>query len=364
MVQVARRRDHGQIPREKAPCGMVAECRDVLVVPDFEKDGCYRDSHLARSGIRFYAGAPLVTREGHGLGAMCVLGTEPREATEEEVAALRDLAAMVMAQIELQHALGRIDPLSGLPNRNQFIEDVEDLARDHPGERRFAVLVDLLDVAQHAAALRAIGPSFTDDMVRASTRRLRTALGPAAKVYQIGTTHLGYLLPDMDDGAALAVTDGVRARIGAVIASQGAPVTIRTAIGVAPFRLGAAAPQDVLRTVHSAAQDAREAEAGVRVYSASLDEAHRRRFQLLADFPDALAADDQLRSPSSPALTCGPASASGRKRCCAGVTRPGRRVPGRVHPDRGADGLARDVTEWVAARAVPDGRVAHGRAST
>jgi hypothetical protein len=34
------------------------------------------------------------------------------------MSALGDLAAMVMAQIELQHAYGRVDPLSGLPNRN------------------------------------------------------------------------------------------------------------------------------------------------------------------------------------------------------------------------------------------------------
>ncbi len=34
--------------------------------------------------------------------------------------ALKDLAKMVMSQIELQHAFGRLDPLSGLPNRTQL----------------------------------------------------------------------------------------------------------------------------------------------------------------------------------------------------------------------------------------------------
>jgi len=45
---------------------MVAESRDMLVIPDFDKDDCYRDCLLACSGVRFYAGAPLITREGHG----------------------------------------------------------------------------------------------------------------------------------------------------------------------------------------------------------------------------------------------------------------------------------------------------------
>lgn len=152
--------DHMQIPREKAPCSVCAGSGDVLVVPDLLADKEYRDSSLAASGIRFYAGAPLVTRDGFGLGAMCVVGTESREVTEREIAGLKDLAAMVMAQIELQHAFGRVDPLSGLLNRNQFVEDLEDLARDHPGEQRFAVLVDLVGVTQLTEALRVMGPSY------------------------------------------------------------------------------------------------------------------------------------------------------------------------------------------------------------
>ena len=59
--------EHRQIPRHKAPCAKVAETRDVLVIPDLTRCEGYEDSLLAQSGIRFYAGAPLVTREGHGL---------------------------------------------------------------------------------------------------------------------------------------------------------------------------------------------------------------------------------------------------------------------------------------------------------
>ncbi|RZM17558.1 MAG: GAF domain-containing protein, partial [Sphingomonas sp.] len=112
--------EHRSIPRDKAPCAQVAESTQPLVIEDFQADACYADSVLGRAGTRFYAGAPLVTSEGYGLGSLCVLGTEPRKATEAELAALVDLAAMVMAQIELQHAFGRIDPVTGMPTRNQF----------------------------------------------------------------------------------------------------------------------------------------------------------------------------------------------------------------------------------------------------
>ena len=135
---------HDTIPRMRAPCAMVSDEREVLVVPDLLEDPYFRDSPLADGGIRFYAGAPLTTSEGFCLGAMCVLGTEPRQVSLAERQTLTDLATMVMAQIELQHAFGRVDPVSGLPNRNQFIIDFNDLELYEPnGEVRIAALISL-----------------------------------------------------------------------------------------------------------------------------------------------------------------------------------------------------------------------------
>ncbi|MEC5186087.1 tRNA A-37 threonylcarbamoyl transferase component Bud32 [Cryobacterium sp. MP_3.1] len=53
-------------------------------------------------GLQFYAGVPLRTRDGHNLGTLCVLDFEPRQASEEELATLRDLAAVVMSEMELR----------------------------------------------------------------------------------------------------------------------------------------------------------------------------------------------------------------------------------------------------------------------
>lgn len=53
-------------------------------------------------GLQFYAGVPLRTRDGHNLGTLCVLDFEPRLATEEELATLGDLAAIVMSEMELR----------------------------------------------------------------------------------------------------------------------------------------------------------------------------------------------------------------------------------------------------------------------
>lgn len=55
-----------------------------------------------QNGIGFYAGIPLTTYDGYNLGTLCVLDLEPRPVTDEEVATLRDLAAVVMDELELR----------------------------------------------------------------------------------------------------------------------------------------------------------------------------------------------------------------------------------------------------------------------
>ena len=76
--------EHDTIPRMQAPCGQVADESEMLVIPDLHQDAGYHDSLLAASGVRFYAGAPLITQDGYCLGAICVLGTVPRAISEAE----------------------------------------------------------------------------------------------------------------------------------------------------------------------------------------------------------------------------------------------------------------------------------------
>lgn len=53
-------------------------------------------------GLRFYAAAPLRTRDGFNLGTLCVIDREPRAVEPEEIQQLQDLAAIVMDQMELR----------------------------------------------------------------------------------------------------------------------------------------------------------------------------------------------------------------------------------------------------------------------
>ncbi len=54
------------------------------------------------NGIRFYAGAPLKTKEGLKLGTVCVLDVEPRKVTTKQLQMLETLSSIVMDELELK----------------------------------------------------------------------------------------------------------------------------------------------------------------------------------------------------------------------------------------------------------------------
>ena len=55
-------------------------------------------------GLQFYAAAPIITADGHPLGTVAVMDTQPHQATPEQMVMLADLAAVVMDQLELRLA--------------------------------------------------------------------------------------------------------------------------------------------------------------------------------------------------------------------------------------------------------------------
>jgi hypothetical protein len=83
----------------------------IMEVPDARDDERFRHNPMVVGvpHIRFYAGAPLITPDGHGLGTLCVVDTKPRRLTAEQAQALDALRRQAQAQLELRHNLFELE---------------------------------------------------------------------------------------------------------------------------------------------------------------------------------------------------------------------------------------------------------------
>jgi len=96
--------DAREVRREVSFCAHNLVGDTVMIVEDTTVDPRFADNPIVTADphVRFYAGAPLITTDGHSLGSLCILDEEPRAFEAAQQAQLRDLAAMVMDELELR----------------------------------------------------------------------------------------------------------------------------------------------------------------------------------------------------------------------------------------------------------------------
>jgi signal transduction histidine kinase len=95
--------DASETPREWSFCAHALQTEEVLVVPDTREDERFADNPLVTGppGIRFYAGAPLITEDGFALGTICAIDYKPRPPPDSaDLESLRRLADCVVAALE------------------------------------------------------------------------------------------------------------------------------------------------------------------------------------------------------------------------------------------------------------------------
>ena len=116
--------DVQETPRSISFCAHAIQEKGIFTVPDALNDDRFRDNPVVKGEphIRFYAGAPLTTRDGYALGTLCVIDYVPRRLTNEQNNALMALERQVAAQLELRRNLDELRvALSGIENLGAMI---------------------------------------------------------------------------------------------------------------------------------------------------------------------------------------------------------------------------------------------------
>lgn len=133
-------------PREISVCAETILASSPLVIPDLAQDPRYTSHPFVEgsSHARFYAGAPIITKDNFAIGSLCVLHTQPHALSPEKLQALQTLAGQAARHIELRAELGvfqaKINALGESERRFRTIADASPMLlwiSDEAGNRTF-----------------------------------------------------------------------------------------------------------------------------------------------------------------------------------------------------------------------------------
>jgi signal transduction histidine kinase len=103
--------DVRELPREHGFCAWAVLSEDLCVAEDLRADARFADNPLvtAADGLRFYAGAPLVSRDGHCIGTLAIFDPATRVFDDGQRGHLKEFAALVLDALELHRSLAETE---------------------------------------------------------------------------------------------------------------------------------------------------------------------------------------------------------------------------------------------------------------
>lgn len=187
--------------------------------------------------------------------------------------------------------LGRYDHVTRLPNRLQFIDHFAAFAQ--PEQPMMLVLVTLADAEHYNEILRALGMSFSEDLVRAGADLLASLLPADTVLYHVSVLSFIVALPVDAIDTHPEAASRIAAAFAGSIEVNAIPIKTQVGVGLMPVELNRGAAES-LRAALVAAQDSRHSPTGMAFYDHKSDTAHLRAFRLLADLPRAIASANEL----------------------------------------------------------------------
>jgi diguanylate cyclase (GGDEF)-like protein len=233
-----------QLDRQIAFCAhAIMQPGEPLIVEDLQRDPRFEGNPLVTQAphLRFYAGAPLIDRDGFALGTIAVVDIEPRKFGDSQVQLLRDLSVLVITALESRHRakllsqLAMTDHLTGLPNRAQFERTLNsEIAHARRMSEPFTVL--FMDLDGFKVINDTFGHHAGDEVLCEVARRIEKLVRAEDLLARFGGDEFGIFMRQSDDNTSESLANRiVDALLNPIALSTGHQVTIGISIGIASY---------------------------------------------------------------------------------------------------------------------------------
>ncbi|MEO1622865.1 MAG: EAL domain-containing protein, partial [Cyanobacteria bacterium J06632_3] len=254
--------------------------------------------------IRFYAGAPLITADGHALGSLCVIDYQPRQISPSQQQALRVLSRQVVAQIELNYkgqalkeanehlehrvqertasltsSLHRLlkaqaaaikkerasylsnlhDPLTGLTNRNYFLQRLDQAMRLNHRQPSHQYAVLLIDLDNFRPINESMGAEIGDRLLTYIAKQITLSLRKSDLVSRLAGDEFAILLDDIrSTDQAIIVVQRLQKQLEIPFEIGHHKISVGASIGITFSDLGYRQPESALKDAAVAMRQAKK----------------------------------------------------------------------------------------------------------
>ena len=218
-------------------CAWVVADGEHLVVPDTHQDTRFKDNPLVQNSpyIRFYSGVPLYSKRGFRVGTLCILHSQPRQLSADEMQTQQLLGKQAEALIE-KFELGQLaitDSLTGLYNRRYFNDRARE-AVSAASRHRAPLSVIVFDIDNFKRVNDTYGHSVGDHALMAIAKCVQCAIRKPDVISRVGGEEFHVLLPDTGITGALNVADRLRQAIRECeIATEQTRIKLTCSFGIA-----------------------------------------------------------------------------------------------------------------------------------
>lgn len=260
-------------------CGTAAWRRKRVVCTDLQTDPSwhrYRETTQAL-GLRACWSTPVVDCHGRLVGTFALYRRQPGPPDRLQLRLIDccvHICTLALERADVRQRIEQLsahDPLTGLPNRHQFMNRAQQILGDATFRSSPAAVL-VIDIERFRQANDVLGQHTADSLLRAVGQRLQSLINSDAIAGRLSGDQFAVLVPNCNSDAANRLADEISAVIGQPLPLGGSVWRPAVSIGISLYREHARSLEELLRQAEHARHHARHSQqTPERIYRPDMD---------------------------------------------------------------------------------------------